>query len=149
MVKLIIRDDDCNFFSRPDDIETVYSEISEFPVSFAVVPQVTDVFGGCPETKGNDTPMPIGNNLELTEYLKERYAEGRCDILLHGITHGYKFDTKGIKIPEMIWREDDYKLEEEIRDNKAYLEDLFDVKIKCFVAPSNQIKKKPLKLNCK
>ena len=44
MVKLIIRDDDCNFFTRPEDLEHVYRSISDFPVTFAVVPEVTDVY---------------------------------------------------------------------------------------------------------
>ena len=53
MVKLIIRDDDCNFFTRPEDLEHVYRSISDFPVTFAVVPEVTDVYGGCPDTMNN------------------------------------------------------------------------------------------------
>ena len=38
MVKLIIRDDDCNFFTRPADLQHVYRSIPNFPVTFAVVP---------------------------------------------------------------------------------------------------------------
>ena len=56
MVKLIIRDDDCNFFTRPEDLEHVYRSISDFPVTFAVVPEVTDVYGGCPDTMNNTIP---------------------------------------------------------------------------------------------
>ena len=44
-MKLIIRDDDANFFTHPEDIEKAYSEIPDFPVSFAVVPMVVDVIG--------------------------------------------------------------------------------------------------------
>ena len=141
MVKLIIRDDDCNYFTRPEDIEKVYAELPGFPVSFAVVPTVTDCYGGCPETKGNETPMPVGENLALVSYLKERYNNGECDLLLHGITHGYRFKSDGTKIPEMIWRNEEKGLSETIGKNKRYLEETFGVPISCFVAPSNHIKK--------
>ena len=75
-MKLIIRDDDANFFTHPEDIEKAYSEIPDFPVSFAVVPMVVDVIGGCPETKGNLTPRFIGDNEEISAYLKERVHNG-------------------------------------------------------------------------
>lgn len=141
MVRLIIRDDDCNFFTHPEDLEKVYSSIPDFPVSFAVVPSVTDVCGGCPETKGNFVPKRVGENATLVNYLKDRFAAGRCDILLHGITHGYKFRPDGSKIPEMIWREGEKDLQETIRLNKTYFESLFAISIECFVAPSNHIMK--------
>ena len=139
MVRLIIRDDDCNFFTHPEDLDKVYSSIPDFPVSFAVVPSVIDVCGGCPETKSNVDPKRIGENSALVNYLKDRFKAGRCDLLLHGITHGYKFNPDGSKIPEMIWRDGEKDLRETIRINKEYLESLFDISIKCFVAPSNHI----------
>ena len=71
-MKLIIRDDDTNFFTKPQDIQKAYSEIPSFPVSFAIVPMVVDVIGGCPETKGNETPCWVGDNEELSSYLRER-----------------------------------------------------------------------------
>lgn len=142
MVKLIIRDDDCNYFTRPEDIERAYSRLDDIPVSFAVVPTVTDVFGGCPETKDNNTPMPVGDNQELVDYLKKRFSDRSCDILLHGITHGYHFDSKGKKIPEMVWRDKDPDLTEKIKKQKEYLEKVFNIEISCFVAPSNRVLKK-------
>lgn len=145
MVKLIIRDDDCNFFTHPEDIEKVYRIIPDFPVSFAVVPTVTDVYGGCPETKGNKIPMPIGENQELVSYLKNRFDNKKCDILLHGITHGYKFKPDGNKIPEMAWREQEFDLSENIKKQKEYLEKVLGITINCFVAPSNRILKNGIK----
>lgn len=139
MVKLIIRDDDCNFFTRPEDLEFVYRSIPHFPVTFALVPEVTDVCGGCPETKGNTRPHPIGDNKQLVTYLKQKLAEGKCDIVLHGINHEYKYDKYGSKIPEMIWRNNDPDLKQNIARCKIYLEKTFNRSINCFVAPSNQI----------
>lgn len=43
MVKLAIRDDDANFFTKVEDIEFVYKDFEGFPISFAVVPHVMDV----------------------------------------------------------------------------------------------------------
>lgn len=148
MVPLIIRDDDYCYFTHPEDIEKVYAPIPDFPVTFAVVPQVTDVLGGCPDTKGNETPKPLGENTELMDFLKERIARG-CDIVMHGITHGYQPDDHGRKMPEMIWRNGERDLTERIRENKLYLEGLFERNISCFVAPSNQIRKEGLRAVCR
>ena len=141
MVRLIIRDDDCTFFTRPEDLEHVYRSIPDFPVTFAVVPTVTDVYGGCPETMNNKKPRPVGENKELVNYLKKKLIDGKCDIALHGVYHGYKFDKNGTKIPEMIWRNNEPDLIENIGKNKKYLEEVFDYPINCFVAPSNRILK--------
>lgn len=144
-MKLIIRDDDTNFFTKPEDIQEAYSDIPSFPVSFAVVPMVVDVIGGCPETKDNETPRWIGDNKELTSYLRERVAQNACDILLHGIYHQYKFPN-GVKTPEMAWRERETgDLDGIIGHYKTELEQLFNVPINCFVAPSNRILRKGVK----
>ena len=129
MVKLIIRDDDCNFFTRPEDLEHVYRSISDFPVTFAVVPEVTDVYGGCPDTMNNTIPRSVGENKELVTYLKQKLEEGKCDIALHGVYHGYKFDKDGKKIPEMIWRNNESDLCENLGRCKKYLEETFDYPI--------------------
>ncbi len=142
MVKLIIRDDDCNFFTRPEDLDYVYRTIPDFPVTFAVIPEVTDVKGGCPETDGNTTPRFIGDNKELVEHLRENLHLGKCDVVLHGICHGYHYHKgSGEKIPEMIWRNDDPALTAIIGKWKVCFEELFDYPINSFVAPSNQIQK--------
>lgn len=145
MVRLIIRDDDCNFFSRPEDLEKVYSSIDEFPISYAVVPVVIDVLGGCPDTKGNLKPRPIGDNKELVDYLTNRFAEGKCDLLMHGLSHEYQFNKNGQKVPEMIWRDKEPDLQHLIYSKKQYLEELFGTTINCFVAPSNHIKRNGIK----
>ena len=141
-MKLVIRDDDTNFFTYPDDIEIAYTEIPDFPVSFAVVPMVVDVIGGCPETKGNENPRFIGDNHEITNYLKDRASRGTCDILLHGSYHQYKFPN-GVKTPEMVWRERETgDLVKLIGYYKKEFEVLFGIPVNCFVAPSNRIMKK-------
>ena len=139
MVKLILRDDDCNFFSNPKDIENVYGQLYDFPISFAIVPTVIDVstIGACPETKGNLSPQYIGNNEELCNWLKKKYSEGKCDILMHGITHSYV--THPARLAEMEWRTNEPNLSNKLLDYKIKLENLLNCNISIFVAPSNKI----------
>lgn len=147
MTPLILRDDDLNFFSKVDDIETVYSNIPYFPISFAVVPRVLDLssVGACSDTRDNKTPMPIHENPEIVRYIKKRLKDGRADVLLHGQTHGYFFPN-GKRTPEMMLDTPTIgsSWDEVLGEEKAYLEDLFDYKISCFVAPSNIISQKNL-----
>lgn len=142
MVKIAIRDDDTNFFTKVEDLEMVYREIPEFPVSFAVIPTVTDVstVGACPDTKGNIEPRAVVENETLVCWLKNRVAQGRCDILLHGVTHGYKFVNEK-RLPEMLWRSGQIDLEDVISRNREQLSKAFNYNITCFVAPSNKIAK--------
>lgn len=144
-VKLIIRDDDMNFFTKVEDIESVYSKIENFPISFAVIPCVTDVSttGNCPDTKGNETPQWVGGNVELITWLRERIKLGKADVLMHGITHQYKF-IEGKRLAEMQWR-DEAELADEICKYKKDLEQILNYDISVFVAPSNKISKYGIK----
>ncbi len=141
MVRLIIRDDDMNFFTKPEDVERVYADFPDFPVSFAVIPTVTNVstYGKCPETRDNDTPRWVGDNSELIAWLKEKLSSNRADVLMHGLTHGYKF-VGNKRLPEMQWREEG-NLSDEIAEYKKKLSLALDYDISVFVAPSNIISK--------
>lgn len=37
MVQLVIRDDDMNFFTKVEDIEFVYKDFGDFPISFLLL----------------------------------------------------------------------------------------------------------------
>lgn len=140
MVKLAIRDDDMNYFTKVEDIESVYRDFYNFPISFAVIPRVTDVstVGACPDTKGNTEPRPITDNKQLIEWLRSHISDGSADVLLHGETHSYKI-TNGKKQAEMEWNADDPLLASKIKKNKLDLEKAIGREITCFVAPSNKI----------
>lgn len=59
MVKIAIRDDDASFFTHPEDILNVYSDLGDFPISYAVVPyMLTNSYNGgnCKELKDNKSP---------------------------------------------------------------------------------------------
>lgn len=146
MIQLAIRDDDMNYFTQIDDIQSVYRDFNDFPVSFAIIPAVKDIStkGACPETKGNSTPMYFVDNIPLVNWLKQRLSMGKADALLHGINHDYKF-INGKRFAEMEWRDGSETLKREIEQYKNQLENALNYQISCFVAPSNKISKKCLK----
>lgn len=145
MIKFAIRDDDLNYFTKIEDIERVYAQLGDFPVSFAVIPTVTDVStkGRCPDTHGNTIPRWVGDNQELILWLKTKIHKGQADALLHGITHGYQFKG-GKRLAEMQWRKEP-NLKEEILEKKERLSSLLDYPVTVFVAPSNKISKYGIK----
>lgn len=140
MIKLAIRDDDLNFFSKVDELERLYAPINEFPISYALIPYVTDVSakGKCPETKGNKDAKWFGDNEELLAWLKRGLEDKKLDVLMHGITHEYHFDSNNCKIPEMIWR-DDVSLSDTIGKIKVEMAECLNHGISVFVAPANKI----------
>lgn len=149
MVKLAIRDDDMNFFTKVEDVEFVYRDFNNFPISFAVIPKVKDVStkGACPDTRGNTGPKDVTMNHELIAWLKQRIEMGVAEVLLHGETHEYKY-IKGKRKAEMEWREDDGHLSDNIGANRKLLESTIGQTITCFVAPSNKIARKCMKAVC-
>lgn len=142
MVKLVIRDDDMNYFTKVEDIKQVYKDLHMCPISFAVIPTVIDVstLGACSDTKGNTKPRYIGDNQELVEWMKKEYINGNVDILLHGITHSYQF-LKGKRQFEMQWRDGEEDLSKSLRYWKETISTLFGCNITCFVAPGNRVTK--------
>ena len=87
MIKLAIRDDDMNYFTKVEDLEKVYVGFNNFPISYAVVPYVLDVStrGACPDTKGNEYEG-IDSKILLRRVMgmlrKEGYELGNCDITI-------------------------------------------------------------------
>lgn len=143
MVKIAIRDDDMNFFTKVEDLERIYREFDNFPISYAVIPKVLDVStkGTCPDTKGNTNPRDIADNKELVAWVRQEVKNGTCDILLHGINHNYKLAKNEQKLAEMQWRDKEVNLADLLREEKERLSCLFNYPISCFVAPSNKISK--------
>ena len=119
----------------------------DLPVSFACVPYIMDLStqGACPETNGNKIPRPFGDNQVLVDYIKEGIKEGKFDVLLHGYTHEYRFDSKGKRHPEMVWR-NSIDVAQKIPEGRSYLESLLDTTITWFAAPSNIITKDNLRV---
>ena len=139
-MRFAIRDDDTNYFTKPQDLIENYSKVWDLcPVSLSVVP-----FHGC--TKSRAIPLkywsgqrnfPIGENTELVEFLRSKIKENKISIMLHGYSHkdnpdGYEFVTGN-------------NLFNKVKEGKRYLENLFDIEIRTFVPPHNALSKQGLK----
>jgi hypothetical protein len=91
-MKFVIRDDDLNYFSQPEEIERWYADIfaQDIPVGFAAIPFVTpasDVHPFYPSATAPHVPdreYPIGENQALVTYVK---GKPLIEILQHGTTH--------------------------------------------------------------
>ena len=136
-MKFAVRDDDTNYFTKPEDLERVYKDIWDtVPVSLAVIPFVG---GGRiesipPEYWQGNKVFPLGENKKLVEFLKEQIARGRVSLMLHGYSHkdypnGYEFEAGS-------------DLFNKVRRGKRYLEELFGVTIKTFVPPHNSLSRR-------
>ena len=139
-MKFAIRDDDTSYFTSPQDLESIYSFISQGCISLSVVPYCVPVHKEIIFPYGQDIPFGyyyIGDNKELCEYLKKMIESGRYDILLHGYSHEYK--KIGEKwFSEMIWK-DSQRLKKELNRGKQDLERILGCKVKVFTAPNNHI----------
>ena len=118
MRKIIFRDDDTSYFTRPDQLETIYGRIWEagHPVCLAVIPaQWGDIrvywrdgnpFDPSvpPQYRGNEYPFSVYNNRELCEFLCEKIDAGLVEICLHGYSHRfYEYITHDrLAIQEML-----------------------------------------------
>lgn len=118
MRKIIFRDDDTSYFTRPEQLETLYGRIWDagHTVSLAVIPaQWGDIrvywrdgnpFDPSvpPSYRGKEYPFSIYNNHELCEFLREKIDKNLVEICLHGYSHRfYEFITHDIHaIQEML-----------------------------------------------
>lgn len=118
MRKIIFRDDDTSYFTRPDQLEAIYGRIWDagHTVCLAVIPaQWGDIrvywrdgnpFDPSipPSYRGKEYPFSIYNNPELCEFLREKIDKNLVEICLHGYSHRfYEFITHDIHaIQEML-----------------------------------------------
>lgn len=160
---LIIRDDDLSYWTSPNEIEKIYKPLfdKKIKVSFATIPFAVNMFNaGNFSTfyQDEDSQTAMSKNKEIVEYIKEKIDDGLVEIMLHGYNHLYNFECDGViksatkenlqktrKLNKKInflgeYNYQDYQtLYKKTKMGKEYLEDLFQVKIKNFVPPSNQI----------
>lgn len=140
-VRFAIRDDDANFFTRPEQLERVYGEIWQWaPVSIAAVPfHASTRSGAIPaEHWDGDGQFPLADNGEILSYLIEQQRAGRVSFLLHGYSHrnyeaGYEFEVG----PD---------LDQRISKGRAELERLFGGQIRTFVPPHNALSRRGLEV---
>jgi hypothetical protein len=133
-VKLLLRDDDTNYFTSVDELREVYESIWDVaPVALAVVPFQTGCRSGAipGDVRSSEEMYPVGENEELVEFLRPQIDRGRVSIMLHGYSHedftdGYEFEA----CPNPYRR---------VCAGKEYLEDVFDTTVNTFVPPHNSL----------
>lgn len=135
-----IRDDDTSFFTRPDELETVYGGyFGLVPISLAVVPYSVPLHGDrrIDASGADDAGVPLGENGALVAWLRDRIAAGHVEVMLHGFSHLYR-RIDGRWVAEFAWKPG-AQLREETRRGKSYLEELLNARVRVFVPPSNCI----------
>lgn len=140
-MKLFIRDDDTSYFTTPRELEEAYGDIwDKGPISIAIIPfdVHTEGRGDITIFKQNPTKeYPIGDNIALVDFIKQKMKERKLYIMLHGYNHLYDMsqpEKHPMGIPEFAYKKDPSYF---LKKGKEYLEDLFHQEIKWFVPPSN------------
>jgi len=138
-MKVAIRDDDTCYFTAPDELERVYSDIwDRVPVCLAIVPcAIGYERRGIPrEHWHSGVALPLDFNAELVEYLRQLRRANRATVALHGYTHedfpgGFEFQAA----PDP---------ERRVSEGLTYLQRTLDASIGIFVPPHNALSKRGL-----
>ena len=138
-MRFALRDDDTNFFTRPDQLEACYGDIwGRVPISLAIVPRhaATRSKAIPKEFWEGSNEFPLGDNLELVGFLQGLVKVGRVTPMLHGYSHanfadGFEFET-GPDLPNRL------------REGRRYLERLLGRSIRTFVPPHNALSRRGL-----
>jgi len=134
-----IRDDDTCFFTRPEQLSSVYNEYWDIcPVTLSVIPFIDSSVVTLPPVilipekyQGQGKLYPVGENEELIHFLRDLIKKRYIGISLHGYCH----KTINGK-PEFVTSTN---LEEKVKEAKAYLEKLLNYKIRVFIPPNNSL----------
>jgi len=141
-MKFIIRDDDTCALTQVSEIEKCYKNLfGRVPVCLSITPFRIpgNYFDVDPSIR--DKEIPLGNNPELIDFLREGIDREVLDVAMHGYSHIYYRGLNG-RIPEYCHDED--KLFSQTKIGKEYLEHLLDYTINTFVPPSNSLSRKGL-----
>jgi hypothetical protein len=90
-IPILIRDDDTNFFTKGNILESIYSNAwnNQFKVSLSVIPYQKTINDVCvpPDFRNFSEHHSIENNEELCAFLKEKIRQNKIEIIQHGVTH--------------------------------------------------------------
>jgi hypothetical protein len=96
---ILIRDDDTNFFTRVDMLETIHSKAWDkgFKISLSIVPfqKGMEDISVPPEIRHTGLLYPITNNEGLVRFLREKIRSQLIEILQHGFSHSIMGDFRG------------------------------------------------------
>lgn len=139
-MKVALRDDDACYFTAPETLERVYSDVwDRLPVCLATVPfAIGYERKGIPEEHWHSgVSFPLNQNTALVPFLKQQINAGRVTIALHGYTHedypdGYEFQSA----PDP---------ERRLAHGLGFLQETLATPITVFVPPHNALSKRGLK----
>ena len=142
-----IRDDDTSFFTSPNELVEAFKEFDEIPISLSIVPVAKynhgNIFPYGKKTIFRDY-CKIDDNNELVSYIKDKISKNKFEVLMHGIHHEYKF-INNEWIPEMRYLKYS-EIRSQISEYRDYLQNVFEVDIDTFIAPSNIMNKDTFKV---
>jgi uncharacterized protein DUF2334 len=97
-IPILIRDDDINFFTKSNMLESIYSNAwnNNFKVSLSVIPYQKTINDVCipPNVRNSNKYYSIENNKELCIFLKDKINHNFIEILQHGVSHAL-IDDRG------------------------------------------------------
>jgi hypothetical protein len=138
---VLIRDDDTNFFTKPNMLESIYSKAWEygFKVSLAIIPFQSGTNDICvpPDKRFTDSHYSVADNKALVYYIKEKIRSGAIEILQHGLSHHITNNGRG-EFGDNSDRKEDIELGRDI------IRQAFGVDPKFFVSPGEDISNKNL-----
>lgn len=139
---ILIRDDDTNFFTKANMLESIYSKAWEqgFKVCLSVVPfqKGTNDISVPPNIRTTNSHFSVTDNEPLVHYLKDKIRNGTIEILQHGFSHDIEDDGRG-----EFGKDLDKK--EEIELGRNIIKQAFEVDPKFFVPPGEDVSKQSLR----
>src|SRR5574342_4592 len=133
---ILIRDDDTNFFTKTNMLESIYSKAWEdgYKVCLAVVPFQRGTNDICvpPDIRISNSHFSVADNKSLVYYLKDKIRSGRIEVLQHGFSHYITNDGRG----EFG---DDSDRKKDIELGRNIIKQAFGVNAKFFVPPGEDI----------
>lgn len=140
-MKLVLRDDDTCFYTRPEELEQAFAGLPNVPICLSVVPYAAYGHGNN-RPYGDAQPREgfpdIGENHPLVKYLQAGMEQGNYELLLHGVHHQYHPNGAGSWKTEMQVLNQE-QVRQGILAGKKRLEELFGMKVSTFIGPSNDI----------
>lgn len=135
---ILIRDDDINFFTKSNMLESIYSAAWKkgLKISLGVIAlqKGTNNISVPPEMRTNDSLFPITDNKSLLQYIKDKLRAGIAEVLQHGLSHDV--DENG------LWEfGQNLDIKQKIDHGRNILIQAFDTIPKFFVAPGESITK--------
>jgi len=133
---ILIRDDDTNFFTKTNMLESIYSKAWKdgYKVCLAIVPFQRGTNDICvpPDIRISDSHFSVGDNKALVHYLKDKIRSGTIEVLQHGFSHHNTNDGRG----EFGYDSDRKK---DIELGRNIIKQAFEVNPKFFVPPGEDI----------